>query len=589
MRRIRAFHKLAGIIAGPLIIVAATTALGLNHPELVRGATAAAVPNLVGPFGRFVLAIATDPRDARHLFVGTADGLFRSDDGGAHWEEAVLPVPAEQVGAIAFDPTRPGVVYVAFRSIGVWRSADGGVIWEDVPLPFAPHEGVTVAGLTLTADGALVLATPRGIWRQAGPGGTWASTAAPPPADNEAGKKRLQLFYDLHDGRFWRDWGVPVTDAVSIVLLLLVLTGYGLAWITRRRRRPGPRTVAWILALGIGLSALPADAHPQAPQTGPGAKTETPRADGSVTQMREAMGTFWTLEVSSPAPQRTLEAGYAAIRQIDAQMSTYKPTSELSRLNREGHRQWVRLGPETAGVAARALGWARATEGAFDPTVAPLVDAWGFKWMNFHLPAPGALAAARAHVGWRGVRLSRGRARFDRPGMALDLGGIAKGTAIDASIAAMRAAGATRVRVDAGGQQGVWSRTAETWQFALAGHGQDVGLATLGHGSIATSGDAERGFILGGTRYGHILDPRTGWPAKGVLAVSVVAPTAEAADALSTALYVMGPDRGRPLVASLPGVAALWTLADGSRAIGVGSGVTPSPFSLQGASSAGVR
>ena len=237
MKRMRTLHKLAGIVAGPLILVAAGTALGLNHQDVVRGAVA---PAASGPFGKYVLAVGADPREPARLLVGTNDGLFRSEDGGKTWEEAVLPVPAEQAGAIAFDPARAGVVYVAFRSAGVWRSTDGGYVWEDLPLPFKPHEGVDVAGLSLGADGALVLATPQGVWRQAG--ATWTlAAAAPRPTGSEAGKERVQLFYDLHDGRFWRDWGVPVTDAVAIMLIALVVTGYALVlqvWWARRRRRP---------------------------------------------------------------------------------------------------------------------------------------------------------------------------------------------------------------------------------------------------------------------------------------------------------------------------------------------------------------
>ncbi len=237
MKNTRSLHKFAGLLAGPLILIAAGTALGLNHQDVVRGAVAPAVS---GPFGKYVLAVAADPTNSRRLLVGTNDGLFRSADGGQTWEEAVLPVPAEQAGAIAFDPARPGVVYVAFRSAGVWRSADGGFVWEDLPLPFKPHEGVDVAGLAITGDG-LVLATPGGVWRQAD--GAWAfAAAAPRPTTESAGKERVQVMYDLHDGRFWRDWGVPVTDAVAVVLIVLVVSGYGLVlqgwWARRRRRRP---------------------------------------------------------------------------------------------------------------------------------------------------------------------------------------------------------------------------------------------------------------------------------------------------------------------------------------------------------------
>ena len=306
-------------------------------------------------------------------------------------------------------------------------------------------------------------------------------------------------------------------------------------------------------ALLLALLAAPAAAHPPAPPA---------------VQVRYVMGTLWTVEAAGVAGPAAIDAAFAAIRRVDLLMSTYKPASELSRLNREGHARWVPLSAETFGVLSRARAWARATGGAFDPTAAPLVRAWGFDGPSPALPTPAAQAAARAKVGWAGLALDARRgARFARPGMACDLGAIAKGTAVDLALAAMRRAGATRARVDAGGQQGFWGPAGSTWRVAIA-HPRAAGATlpplTVGPGSVATSGDAERGFWLDGTRYGHVIDPRTGWPARAAWSVTVVAPTGEAADALSTALYVMGPEAARGFLRRYPGVRAVFVLPDGT-------------------------
>jgi hypothetical protein len=240
-------HRLLGLLAGVMVLIAACTAIGLNHQDAWRrpaepGATRS-------PFQKYVLSAAVDPSDARRVLVGTADGLFRSLDGGASWEEAVLPVPAEQVGAILFDPHRPGVVYLALRSIGVFRSEDHGDVWEELALPFYPPEGTQVAGLSLDGEGRLALATPDGLYLQAASGEKWRHVGQSAPTTRAADGKRLaQLVYDLHDGRFWGTYGVPVTDVVSVALIVLVLSGYGLyfgrALRGRLMRRRAVRLVA---------------------------------------------------------------------------------------------------------------------------------------------------------------------------------------------------------------------------------------------------------------------------------------------------------------------------------------------------------
>lgn len=228
-------HRWLGLVAGLLILVAAFTAIGLNHQDWFRKQPVAGQ----GPFSKYVLSTAVDPHEPARILVGTNDGFFRSLDGGKTWEDIVLPVPAEQVGAIQFDPARPGRVFVAFREIGVFRSDDHGDIWEEVSLPFYPPEGIHLAGLSIGAEGRLTLATTAGLYRE-GPDG-WNSIGGAPPAPKA--NQTLQLIYDLHDGRFWGTYGVPITDAVSGALIVLVLSGYVLFFgrlIRRRASRKKP-------------------------------------------------------------------------------------------------------------------------------------------------------------------------------------------------------------------------------------------------------------------------------------------------------------------------------------------------------------
>jgi len=282
------------------------------------------------------------------------------------------------------------------------------------------------------------------------------------------------------------------------------------------------------------------------------------------TQVRHAMGTLWTVEAHAPDVERALDAAFDEVRRLDASLSTYRADSELSRVNREAARDWTPVSAETRRLIGRALGVAAESGGAFDPTVGPLVQAWGFKHLDYRMPDPGAIAAARARVGWTGVQLSEARGvRFMRPGLELDLGAIAKGYAVDRALAVLRARGADAARVDAGGNQGVFGPSPEggAWVFGIRHprrEGEILDTVPLTGGGISTSGDDQRGFWHEGVRYGHVLDPRTGWPVRGRPSVTVVAPDAETADALSTALLVLGSSEGEPLLARHPGCRALF-------------------------------
>ena len=292
-----------------------------------------------------------------------------------------------------------------------------------------------------------------------------------------------------------------------------------------------------------------------------------------VEQVRYHMGTLWTVETQGPGATVAMEAAFAEIGRLDRLLSTYRDDSELSRLNRDGSRGWVPVSAETRNLVSRALRYASASDGAFDPTVGPLVQLWGFKHMDYRFPSDAAIAKAKERVGFRHVEVDPARGiRFRKPGIEVELGAIAKGYAVDRAVALLKGRGMTMARVDAGGNQGVLGQPPEgdRWVFGIRHPRRDgdvLGWTTLQAGGISTSGDAERGFWKDGVRYGHVIDARTGKPSQGVLSVTVVAPDAETADALSTTLYVLGPDRGRALLTRMPGTEALWVMAGEGAAI----------------------
>ncbi len=247
-------HRWLGLVTGVLVLVAALTALGLNHRDqlhrLVRPPVQAR-----DPLRQAMRALAVDPADARRMLLGTADGLYRSGDGGTTWEEVVMAVPAEGVVAIAFDPAVPGRVYVALEAIGVFRSDDHGDIWEEVGLPFQPPEGTHLRALSLGAGGDVLLATTAGLMRLPAAvarsplppeSGSWTTIGHAIQEQSTGGRTLDGWLYELHDGRIWGTWGVPLTDAVALALIALVVTGYVLygvrSW--RGRRAAARRTVA---------------------------------------------------------------------------------------------------------------------------------------------------------------------------------------------------------------------------------------------------------------------------------------------------------------------------------------------------------
>lgn len=253
------------------------------------------------------------------------------------------------------------------------------------------------------------------------------------------------------------------------------------------------------------------------------------------------------------------EAAFARIAKLDAIMSDYRDDSELRRLE-AASPAWTPVSPDLLEVLTAAHALARDTDGAFDPTVGPVVALWREARKTGALPAPAALEIARALVGWKHIEINRARGtvRLAKTGMRLDLGGIAKGYILEEALKTLRAAGLGRAMVESGGDIVVGSGPPGLagWRVDVPGASSDFKdrASELTNAAIATSG-AEAQFVdIGGVRYSHVVDPRTGIGVTTGVTARVIAREAATADALATALSVTGPDGVARVLAAYPDV-----------------------------------
>jgi thiamine biosynthesis lipoprotein ApbE len=272
------------------------------------------------------------------------------------------------------------------------------------------------------------------------------------------------------------------------------------------------------------------------------------------------MGTVLDVSVyraDAVAAAADLEAAYQEIAALDRRMSLYRADSELTALNAADHGAPVTLSAPMFEVLSAAAAFARLSGGAFDISVMPLVDVWGFYHVTrATVPSAALIEAARKRVGSHMWSLGANTVTI-KNGARFDLGGIAKGYAVDRALAVLRARGVTAALVNLGGNIGVlgFAPGAKPWTIGID-HPRTqklMGRIKLWRGAVATSGDNDRFFEMNGVRYAHIIDPRSGRPVQNIAAMTVIAPTATAADALSTSAFVLGPEKGLALLRSYPG------------------------------------
>lgn len=256
---------------------------------------------------------------------------------------------------------------------------------------------------------------------------------------------------------------------------------------------------------------------------------------------------------------------FSRIKQLNAVFSDYEPDSELNRLcQTAGQGKAVPVSEDLRKVLTRSLELSRVSGGAFDVTVGPVVRLWRKSRRLKRLPTEAEITAARALVGYQHVRLDdkAGTVELLKPGMQLDLGGIAVGYAIDDCLALLKSKGITSALIDGSGDIGVSDAPPGTsgWRIGVApleAEAEPSRFLVLKNAAVTTSGDAFQFVEFGGKRYSHIVDPATGLGLQDRASVTVVARDCTTADSYATAVCVMGPAGGLELIEATPNAAAL--------------------------------
>jgi thiamine biosynthesis lipoprotein len=256
---------------------------------------------------------------------------------------------------------------------------------------------------------------------------------------------------------------------------------------------------------------------------------------------------------------------FAEIDQLDAQMSNYKPESELSAINRDAAQHEVTVSPELFGLIQYSWRASQESGGDFDITVGPLMKLWGFFRGQGRLPTAPELAQVQKRIGYQHVHLDTARRtiRFDAPGMELDLGGIAKGYAVDRAADIMRVDGVTAALISSGTSSiyALGSPPGEHgWKVTVRDpfhENKAADVLRLQNFALSTSGNYEKFFKINGKIYCHIMDPHTGWPVQNMLSTVAAVPTGVETEALTKIFFVGGVEKSRRYLATHPNAIGL--------------------------------
>jgi FAD:protein FMN transferase len=316
----------------------------------------------------------------------------------------------------------------------------------------------------------------------------------------------------------------------------------------------------WSRALSVGVLAwLPL-------LIGAAQETQTPL----IHKTKYAMGTVYEIAVYDESPQRASKAidqAFAEIVRLDDVLSNYKPESDLSRLNRNGHFHAEKVSPDLYRVIEESAKYSRLSGGKFDITVAPLVDMWKAALRGDRAPTAEEQEKLRACVGYEKIELiPPDMVEFHSPCMSIDVGSIGKGYAVDRAVEILRANGIKNALVDAG-QSSIYGMGAPPGRSAWEVHLRDPSnrvdpTVMLSENSVSTSEQTPPS-LLGNETAGHIIDPDNGKPLETKYALSIVVKTGTASDALSTVLLLVGPEKGKAIVKEIADAAAIWVAANG--------------------------
>ena len=285
------------------------------------------------------------------------------------------------------------------------------------------------------------------------------------------------------------------------------------------------------------------------------------------------MDTFCEISCYSNDRDKTVAAMDAAFREmqrIESVFSKFDENSAVSKINRLAGLEKVAVSEEVFKLTERAVYYSRISDGAFDITVAPLMDIWGFVRRHKAIPDKEAIDNALRSVGYKDIELDSKESsiRFLNKGTKIDFGGIAKGYAVDRAKDVLVSHGIKDGLINLGGNMFALGNAhgKKSWKIGVQdprNKGKLLKSFELNDRAISTSGNYERFFEIGGKRYSHIINPVTGEPCQGIISVTVVADSAEKADALSTAIFVMGEKNGLTLAKSIKDIKVLILKEDG--------------------------
>jgi len=281
---------------------------------------------------------------------------------------------------------------------------------------------------------------------------------------------------------------------------------------------------------------------------------------------QQLMGTYVTVTVYGRDETKlasSVNKSFAEMKRVADVLSHYSKTNSVHRLNNAGANKPVTLEPELSEVLKKSLHYSNISGGAFDVTVKPLLDLWSQVADTGKMPEDVEVAEAKERVGYNKLVLDEASqtAAFTQDGMAVTLGGIAKGYVADKGIKALKGDGIQHALINAGGDMRAFGGKpgGEPWRIALKNprnESDHITVIKLADGAVATSGDYER-YYTPNKKVHHIVDPRTGYSATGLISVTITAPQAVDADALATTVFVLGPTEGLKLVEQTPDVEAL--------------------------------
>jgi len=297
--------------------------------------------------------------------------------------------------------------------------------------------------------------------------------------------------------------------------------------------------------------------------------TNSEPAASFVHKKKDIMGTVFEIVAYDESPARASDAidkAFQEITRLDEVMSNYKSDSALSRLNRSAHFHAEVVSHDLYRVIEESLLYSRLSGGKFDISVAPLVNLWKAAMRGEHVPSSGEQARLRRCVGYQNIALfPPDRIEFRSPCLQIDLGAIGKGYAVDRAVEILRSYGVERALINAGGST-IYAMSSPPGQTAWLVHLRDPSKridpqVMLRNDSVSTSEQTPSS--RGSNSAGHIVDPETATPSRTEFAVSVIAKTATASDALSTTLLLLGPAKGKTLVETIADAAAIWVSPSG--------------------------